>query len=76
MAVGMVMFCWPFHLLSPVWNTSTAAGWIGTDVHCAQRMNANDFGDPVIYQQAAPQGQKFSFSDTFIRECTNMYQAC
>ncbi len=47
------------------WNSSTTIGWIAmgicTGIHDPQRMNPNDFGDPLTFPLAPPQGSNLWF---------------
>ncbi len=59
MALDRVMLvCWWVHHFSPDLNISTTIAWIGikfcTDFHGSQRMNPNDFGDPMTFPLVPP----------------------
>ncbi len=38
----------------------------GTDIHRAQKVNPNDFGDPLTFHLAPSSGQNFSLSNTLV----------
>ncbi len=61
-----MLVCQWVQLFGLDWNISTTFGWIAlkfcTDIHGAQRINPNDFGDPLTFPLAPPAGITYHLS--------------